>query len=750
MRLRIEIDGHDHSAILKSIAIQKELAGRTSSASFDLTVAGNFPRYDLSTYDNSLYSLKDLPQQQSEVVIYNDDTDDKVFRGFITSIARQQRSRTIQIWQITCSGLEYLLENISINRSWTGKTDREIIQDAFGDVLPEIATTSATVAELAVAINFEAKDLTLRELLERLSQVSGAEWRITEEKELSWRAEGSVAAPFGFSDEPDNSTTYPWRIQSRQRNSNQFANKVTVLGAFAGTNGAELRSTAENTANQAELGRVIEAIVVNREIDNQPALNLAAEIELERRAVQETVAFEFDQDALEVGMLVPISSVGAGIDDSYVIQSLSLRQSKPDLTVYTAQVGDYRGGLADRLRQLDRIKTGPKLQPPVPPPPNSVTDAALKDGAVTRLKIAAAAVDTARLEVAAVTDSILAAGAVTETKVASNAISTPKIQAGAITSTTLASGAVIAGKIAAGVITGVEIQAGSITAADAVFANSAIVTANIANAAITNAKIDTVSASKLTAGTIDASVITVSNLNASNITAGTLDVARISTGSITGSKLADGTISAVKIASIDASTITAGTLDVARISAGSITGTKLANGTVTATQIANATITATQIANATITDAQIANATITSAKISSIAASKITAGTITASLSINSGGNLQVADFAIFNGLVQINNSTSINAALEVHSININSSGSLTMNTVTVIDGSSRAFVGGGVAVQGNGVGCGGVNIWNGGGYSTGQTATVVGSFTIGGVAKTQLVFTGGVLTNYS
>lgn len=587
MKLRIEADGTPVTTLLGSITVTRELSGRTSTAEFRIPISPLVGTYDSAVYDESTYGDSSTPaiNQQSVIEIYNDDTDDLIFAGLIVRVAREQKSKSLQFWACTAADWAILLENRVVNRSWTGKTDAEIIQDAFGDVCPEIDVSG--IDTLSVAINFDAKDLSLRELLERLATISGAEWYVTPAKVLVWRSEGSVTAPFGISNQPDNSSTFAWRNFRPDRRSIGFANRVTVLGAFTGTGGAELRSVAENSTSIDDLG-LREAIVVARDVDNQTALDLAASIELEKRAVQESIVFELDRASLEVGQLIHIESFPAGIDGDYVIQTLKFRQRSQQDTVYEATVGDYRGRLRDRLRQLDRIKNGPKLQPAPPPPPNSVGEGQLKDSAVTRLKIAAQAVNTAQLEVAAVTDSILAASAVTNTKIADDAISTPKLQAGSITSTTLATGSVVAGKVAANAIVGSNIQAGTITAADAVFASSAIVSADIANAAITNAKIDTVSASKLTAGTIDASVITVTNLNASNITAGSLDVARIS--------------------------------------AGTITGTKLANGTITATQIANATI----------TDTQIANATITSAKIVSLDASKIAAGTISASVSMTS------------------------------------------------------------------------------------------------------------------
>jgi len=121
----------------------------------------------------------------------------------VTSRNMNQKSGTQQWWAITCTGNEYLLGNTIINHTWTGKTDREIIQSAFGLVLPGIATSSTTVSELIVAIDFEAKDLTLIQLVQQLAALSGADWRITEDLALDYHASGSVVAPFGFSDAPN-------------------------------------------------------------------------------------------------------------------------------------------------------------------------------------------------------------------------------------------------------------------------------------------------------------------------------------------------------------------------------------------------------------------------------------------------------------------------------------------------------------------------------------------------------------------
>ncbi len=751
MKLRVEIDSIPYSVNLESIQIQKQLAGRSSTASFSINVSSSTGAqydgtalYDVNLYDDNGFSFDSLPQQQSEVIIYDDvvgdSTDTKVFRGFVTSVARQQKNRTFQIWTIGCNGIELLLGTKIVNRTWTGSTDRLIIQDAFGDLLPEISTLDATVAELAVALDYTAKDQTLRDLLESLSKISGAEYRVTEDKELSYRAAGSVDAAFGFASDPDDSHSPPlkkWILTGRERHSENFANSVELLGTDP--LGVELTSTATNSGSISDIG-LRATVIPARDIDNQPALDLAASIALEQAGVSESITFDFFDDGLDVGQLVQIDSPPAGVSSSYVINVLSLKQTAPDKTRYTAQVGDPQFSLAERLRQLDRIKNGPKALPVVTPPSGSIDSSMLADGAVTRLKLAAQAVSDAQVDVAGL--SRIADLAITNTKIADNAISTPKLQAGSVDTTALAALSVVAGKIAAGSITGVKIQAGSITAADAVFAAAAIGTADIGNAAITGAKIAsaTITAANIASATItDAQIANatisaakIASIDATTITTGTLNVGVISAGSITGTHLANGTISAVKISSVDAGTITTGTLSVGSggiTVSGNISGALLDNGTVSDVKIASG-LSASKITTG------------------SLDCSLLSAGTITAAISINSGGSFQCTDGAYFYSDVSISGETFCGDNLVMSGHDIQSAyniGCVTMSAGSYKDSSGNTvidslgvFVGAPGINTAGGVGCAGVNP-NG---HFGQTHSAS--------PFEALDFNGGVLVSYS
>lgn len=105
-----------------------------------------------------------------------------------------------------------------------------------------------------------------------------------------------------------------------------------------------------------------------------------------------------------------------------------------------------------------------------------------------------------------------------------------------------------------------------------------------------------------------------------------IKTANIADLSVTNAKIADLAVTNAKIA--NAAIKSANIEDLA------VTTLKIGNTAITEDKLANLAVTNGKIADLAITNAKIANATITDAKISSLSADKITAGTITASISI--------------------------------------------------------------------------------------------------------------------
>ena len=162
----------------------------------------------------------------------------------------------------------------------------------------------------------------------------------------------------------------------------------------------------------------------------------------------------------------------------------------------------------------------------------------------------------------------------------------------------------------------------------------------IVDGAITASKIaaESVTTTKLAAGAVTADQLAANSVTAGKVAANAILAASIASGAVTTAKLAAGAVTANELASGSVTTIKleAGSVTASRIYAGSITATEIANSTITGAKIVGGTITGALLADATITTAKIANAAITNAKIDSLSADKLTAGTISATISITS------------------------------------------------------------------------------------------------------------------
>ncbi len=422
-------------------------------------------------------------------------------------------------------------------------------------------------------------------------------------------------------------------------------NRVTVRGALD-DEGDEIVVTVSDDDSIAAYAAVNNGVfhrtIVDRTIKSTAVATLRGQILLAMSANPEANAtVSTTEDGFDIGQLVKLTNGPRLISQRpYVIRKLTQLNITPDTTEYTLELGPPVRDIVRLLQRLTRISVPDPAFPEAIPPDNSITEDQLREGAVTRLKIAAQAVDTAQIEIGAIVESVIAAAAITETLIAPDAVTSPKILAGAVIAGKIAAGAVIAGTIAASVITGVEIIAGSITAQDAVFAVGTILEADIGIAQITRAKIATlaVDTARIENATITAAKIALATITNAQIANATITNAQIALATIQNSNIENATITGAKIAlaTITSANIANATITNAKIANATIQNSKIEDATITAAKIALATITTALIQNAAITTALIANAAITDAKIQSLSAGKITAGTITATISIES------------------------------------------------------------------------------------------------------------------
>lgn len=642
MQLTVLVNDTDYSdaALLEQTRITKEISARVSTASvvFSITTP-NTAVYDTATYDDALYSVGVAELNEIRLV---DEFAVVQFAGLITKVTyqRHEDSDTEVLLACDCNDWTWLLDQVNIpSATFTGQTDRSIIQSLISTYAPQISALTGNIASLATIAEWEVKDKTLRQAIDELVELTGGEWRVDYEKAFRYFDTSVSAAPWGLSTSPDDSTTFAYKLANYSRDFTHPINRCTVLGGFL-TGGIEISQTYNDTASQAEYGAHA-WVIVDREIASNADALLKAQATVESSAYpKETGTVVLSKDGLDVGQSIAVFHEEFAIDGIYLIRSMELVWQTRSLVEYTIQFGDPPPSIERLLRLIEararRATTPPKALPPAesvavsnfattlpgiyivnakPTDWSPYRSASLfvntadgklyrRDGDDWTAEVPTVdltgPIETLQLANDAVTAAKIAASAVTTTKIADDSISTPKLIAGAVQTSKIAAGAVTTNELAA-----LAVTAGKIAAL-------AVEAGKIAANAVTAG---TIAADAVTAGTIAAGAIRA--IDAAFDTAA-IQTADIANAAITGGKIANTTITASNI--VD----------------GTITGTKIASATITDSNLVNSTITGAKIANSTITGSNIVDATITNAKINDLAANKISAGTISASITMTS------------------------------------------------------------------------------------------------------------------
>ena len=604
------VNGWDVSAyaLLDHTEIVKDSTESVSTARVTFWRAPNeLAQYDAAgtVYDTATYDFTPIEWQELEL---KDQSGNKQFAGYITQLSRKVLEGNKTHMECTAADYGILLDRAILNYTYVNSADSDIFEDCISRAGVTGVTVDGTDITTIVADmgTVEAKDISVRQLLTDVCDLTGGSWRVDYDRALHYYRAGTTDAPFALVDaENANGTTLVEHfLESLDTDFAAAANRIVVLGGLT-DGGAEITSTQNNYESQAKYG-VLSATVVDRGIADQASADLRAQAEIAQRAfplVSGTATVW--KDGLDIGQTLSVTNAAYGVSESFLISSITIKQVHKSVggidesgkiyCVYTVDFGEKVPDLVTQIRRMQQKPKQPTTAPVARPAPGSITEvnfastiAAVhivdakpvgaewndyEEGALflltTDRKLYRRSGDDWTAEVA----TIDLEGQITETQITDGAISTPKLQALAITAEKMAANSVIAGKIATDAVIAGTVAAGAIRASDAAFDAAAIQSADIAS----------LTANKLTAGTIDASVISVVNVNASNITV----------GSMSGTRLADGTVADIKISSgLSATKITTGTLDANVISVVNLNASNITTGTLSANRIGAGTISA--------------------------------------------------------------------------------------------------------------------------------------------------------------
>ena len=185
-------------------------------------------------YPTATFKLHNVPPtvlitNWKDIIIYDNNT--KIFAGVITfNFSQESEVFDGFDFDIECSGYAKLLETKLVRaQKFDGKTDAYIIDYLINKYLPELnASTYVTQIKTFTEIPFGRKNL--KTIMEYICSVSGASYTVDFDKNLHYFNTEITVSGFGFSDNPDLTTTFPYYDFAKTDNGNRDYNVVEIVG----------------------------------------------------------------------------------------------------------------------------------------------------------------------------------------------------------------------------------------------------------------------------------------------------------------------------------------------------------------------------------------------------------------------------------------------------------------------------------------------------------------------------------------
>lgn len=166
--------------------------------------------------------------EEDEIIISNTGETIRYFAGYI----KELKIDVIGIMKrFVCKAQDYtvLLDRAIANKIYEDKTDAYIINDLCTSYLNEVdGSTYVTAVKTYDRIVFNR--VTLKEAINTLAANAGFDWYLDYNKKLHFFAKETNLAPFGISEDPDNSLTYPCSGLTYKRDTPNIVNRVLVIG----------------------------------------------------------------------------------------------------------------------------------------------------------------------------------------------------------------------------------------------------------------------------------------------------------------------------------------------------------------------------------------------------------------------------------------------------------------------------------------------------------------------------------------
>jgi len=111
-----------------------------------------------------------------------------------------------------------LADRNTVRKVYVLETDQAIIQDAFTEAGVLEVVTSKEVDQIRASLTLNFQGSTLRSVMDTIASITNASWFIDSFKVLHYKPKGAVSTTKNFSDNPDDSTTFPiynWKMNKQ-------------------------------------------------------------------------------------------------------------------------------------------------------------------------------------------------------------------------------------------------------------------------------------------------------------------------------------------------------------------------------------------------------------------------------------------------------------------------------------------------------------------------------------------------------
>jgi hypothetical protein len=205
MRLAVFVNEADmtDSVHFDSLQITQNITDRVSQASLEfIVVGGGQSKYDSAQYDVNVYGVD--VRELYEIRIQDRGTGEKKFAGTVRQVKPVRKKKGLVFIECEClDWTTYLDEAYIVQATFTGQTDRAIIQSLVATYAPQLTALTANIANLATLPSWEVKEKTLRQALDEIVEFTGGEWKIDWDKNLVYFLPTDFPAPFGLSSIPN-------------------------------------------------------------------------------------------------------------------------------------------------------------------------------------------------------------------------------------------------------------------------------------------------------------------------------------------------------------------------------------------------------------------------------------------------------------------------------------------------------------------------------------------------------------------